>query len=70
MNNYKKIIVPRGAMQKLCTICATSSPTVKRALNGHISTPLHSQIRDFAIQLGGQYLENIEKKEADNENNN
>jgi len=67
MSNYKKIIVPRGAMLNLCTICATSYPTVKKALEGHISTPLHSQIRELAIQMGGKYLENIQKKEAEND---
>ena len=65
--DYKKIIVPRGTIQNLCTILSTSYPTTKKALDGHISTPLHSQIRELALKLGGQYLESIQKKEAEND---
>lgn len=59
-----QILVEIGEKKLLCTLLNVSHPTVRRALNGEIDTPIALRIRKAAIERGG-----VEKKVPNSRNN-
>lgn len=57
MMDEKKILVSREIKAELILEFSCSEFTVRKALNGHVTTYLHAQIRQKAIEKGG-YLKN------------
>lgn len=57
MMEEKKILVSREIKAELILEFSCSEFTVRKALNGHVTTYLHAQIRQKAIEKGG-YLKN------------
>lgn len=58
LEKYPKIVVPSGTRKKIAEALRVSYDTIRKALNGQITTANHKKIRELAIQLGGEVLSN------------
>lgn len=55
---FPKIVVPVGTRKKIAESLRVSYDTIRKALDGQITTVNHKKIRQLAIQLGGEVLSN------------